>query len=81
MGRLNNGAKIGSLPIMSLYEILAVLALVAAGGYAYSLYRGDLRRRPPESEESTAAPAPDQLMFGRRPRERGGDDKGDKPPR
>lgn len=50
---------------MSLYEILAVLALLAAGGYAYSLYRKDLRRTPPGSQDPAAQPAPDQLMFGR----------------
>jgi hypothetical protein len=47
---------------MSLYEILAVAALAAAGGYAWSLYRADTRsgvaKRPAEGETQ-------QLMFGR----------------
>lgn len=38
---------------MSLYEILAVAALAAAAGYAWSLYRADTRpgapKRPPDS--------------------------------
>jgi hypothetical protein len=45
---------------MSLYEILAVAALAAAGGFAYRLYRSDTKpgvSRPTESG---------QPMFGRR---------------
>jgi hypothetical protein len=41
---------------MSLYEILAVVALLAAGGFAYRLYRKDTRPGapppPPGSGES-----------------------------
>ena len=39
---------------MSLYEILAVAALTAAGGFAFYLYRGDTKpsaaRSRPENE-------------------------------
>ena len=44
---------------MSLYEVLAVVVLVGAGGFAYRLYRKDTRPGappPPTSGES---------MFGR----------------
>ncbi len=60
---------------MSLYEILAVMVLVGAGGFAYSLYRSDMRRQvrdqPADSQAHAAEPAPDKLMFGRAPRKRG----------
>jgi hypothetical protein len=49
---------------MSLYEMLAVAALVAAGGFAYRLYRSDKkagRETPKMSAEDQAA----QSMFGR----------------
>jgi hypothetical protein len=52
--------------MMSLYEILAVAALAAAGGFAYYLYRSDKRAgrdAPPASGEAN------QPMFGR---DRGG---------
>jgi hypothetical protein len=46
---------------MSLYEALAVVALLAAGGYAYRLYRSDTKPGAttvrPENEG--------QSMFGR----------------
>ena len=46
---------------MSPYEILAVAALAAAGGFAYWLYRSDTKPgapKPPEGEQGS-------LMFGR----------------
>jgi hypothetical protein len=51
---------------MSLYEILAVAALAAVGGFAFQLYRSDTkagRGIPPSSGEAN------QPMFGR---DRGG---------
>ena len=53
---------------MSLYEALAVLALLAAGGYAYYLYRSDTRSGRPEADQTENAPG--NLMFGRTPRQR-----------
>lgn len=47
---------------MSLYEVLAVVVLVGAGGFAYHLYRKDTRPREP------GAPAPSESgepMFAR----------------
>lgn len=48
---------------MSIYEILAVVALAGAGGFAYYLYRSDTRPKSP------GASAPDvpasQPMFAR----------------
>jgi hypothetical protein len=46
---------------MSPYEILAVAALAAAGGFAYWLYRSDTKPgapKPPAGESGS-------LMFGR----------------
>jgi hypothetical protein len=45
---------------VSLYEILAVAALLAAGGFAYRLYRKDTRPGAP-----TPPPNAGQPMFGR----------------
>jgi hypothetical protein len=45
---------------VSLYEILAVAALVAAGGFAYRLYRKDTRPDAP-----LPPPNAGQSMFGR----------------
>ena len=53
---------------MSLYEALALIALAAAGGFAYYLYRLDTRPKPPGEEVS--APV-NRLMFGRTPQDRG----------
>lgn len=48
---------------MSLYEILAVVVLVVAGGFAYRLYRSDTR---PKSRGGTAPELPaSQPMFAR----------------
>lgn len=55
---------------MSLYEILAIVALAAAGGYAWHLYRSDMRS--PRTQQSEAANEP---MFARTPRERAGEGK------
>jgi hypothetical protein len=52
---------------MSLYEALALLALVCAGGYAYFLYRSDTRPRAPGEE--TPEPV-NRSMFGRGPQDR-----------
>jgi hypothetical protein len=50
---------------MSLYEVLAVVALLCAGGFAYYLYRSD--SRSPNAQENEAASKP---MFGRVPQDR-----------
>lgn len=50
---------------MSLYEVLAVAALAAAGGFAYRLYRSDTR---PSAGDGSARPAVregGEPMFGR----------------
>lgn len=47
---------------MSLYEVLAVVVLVGAGGFAYRLYRKDTTRESNGDEKQ--APA-NTLMFGR----------------
>jgi hypothetical protein len=54
---------------MSLYEVLAVVVLVGAGGFAWHLYRKDTR-------SGAARPSPDagSLMFGRAPKGRSGDE-------
>lgn len=57
---------------MSLYELLVFVALAAAGGYAYYLYRSDTRPKPPGTPE--AEPPKEGLMFGRTPRDRAGSD-------
>lgn len=56
---------------MSLYEVLVVVALVAVGGYAYHLYRSDVRA--PKKPETEAA---GDLMFGRKPPKQAGDGNG-----
>jgi hypothetical protein len=48
---------------MSLYEILAVVALAGAGGFAYHLYRSDTRPKSP-GEAAPELPA-SQPMFAR----------------
>jgi hypothetical protein len=50
---------------VSIYEVLAVAALIAAGGFAYRLYRKDTRPGAPEPPPNAG-----QLMFQR--------DRGDK---
>jgi len=45
---------------MSIYEILAVAALLAAGGFAYRLYRKDTRPGAPQPPPGSGQP-----MFGR----------------
>jgi hypothetical protein len=50
---------------MSLYEMLAVAALLAAGGFAYRLYRADTKPGAPPPPPNAG-----QSMFGR--------DRGDK---
>ena len=47
---------------MSLYEVLAVAALVGVGGFAYRLYRNDTSQDPEIQAEQAAAAKP---MFGR----------------
>jgi hypothetical protein len=49
---------------MSLYEILVVVALAAAGGYAWYLYRSDVR-----SSRTGEAKAEGEPMFRRAPRD------------
>lgn len=54
-----------SWKLMSLYEVLVIVALVAAGGFAYHLYRSDIRSPKAQQAESAGEP-----MFGRTPRKR-----------
>ena len=58
---------------MSLYEILVVIVLAAAGGFAWHLYRSDIRS--PKAQANEAANEP---MFARTPRKRadGGEGSG-----
>jgi hypothetical protein len=46
---------------VSAYEILAVAALAAAGGFAYRLYRSDIKSGPSKRPGGEAG----QPMFGR----------------
>ena len=64
---------------MSIYEILAVCALAGALGYAFYLYRSDLRSRARGSGGPPTAPANGGSMFGRDPKERGEMLKGSDP--
>jgi hypothetical protein len=48
---------------MSIYEILAVVVLAGAGGFAYHLYRSDTRPKSP-GEKAPELPA-SQPMFAR----------------
>jgi len=41
---------------MSIYEILAVAALLAAGGFAYRLYRKDTRPGAPQPPPGSGQP-------------------------
>ena len=50
---------------MSIYEVMVLVALASAGGYAYYLYRSDTRPKPPGTPETP--PPKDSLMFGRTP--------------
>jgi hypothetical protein len=47
---------------MSLYEVLAVAALVVVGGFAYRLYRRDTSQDPEVQAKQAAASQP---MFSR----------------
>ena len=47
---------------MSLYEVLAVAALVGVGGFAYRLYRKDTSQDQEVQAQQAAAAKP---MFGR----------------
>ena len=47
---------------MSLYEVLAVVVLVGAGGFAWHLYRKDTTADPETREKQAAA---SHSMFGR----------------
>jgi hypothetical protein len=50
---------------VSVYEILAIAALAAAGFHAYFLYRADTRPKPGAPEGPAAQDEPAKLMFGR----------------
>ncbi|MBY0320265.1 MAG: hypothetical protein K2X72_16190 [Reyranella sp.] len=47
---------------MSLYEVLAVVVLVGAGGFAWHLYRKDAKADPETREKQAATSQP---MFAR----------------
>jgi hypothetical protein len=51
---------------MSLYEVLAVAALLAAGGFAWKLYRSDLKSGADRTPQAQAS----QRMFSRDPDKR-----------
>lgn len=48
---------------MSIYEVLAVAALVAAGGFAWKLYRSDVKSGADKTPQAQAR----QRMFSREP--------------
>lgn len=50
---------------MSLYEVLAVVVLVGAGGFAWRLYRKDATADPETRAKQAATSQP---MFGRGPK-------------
>jgi hypothetical protein len=56
---------------MSLYEILAVLALACGLGYAFYLYRSDIRLQAGASDGPSTGSTGGGLMFGRDPKDRG----------
>jgi uncharacterized membrane protein YebE (DUF533 family) len=62
----------GTCWIMSLYEALALAALVAVGGFAYYLYRSDIR---PKSPGEQRAELPESQPMFARPRQETGADK------
>jgi len=47
---------------VSLYEILAVAALAAVGGFAYDLYRSDTKPGAPQAPSDAESGS---LMYGR----------------
>lgn len=51
---------------MSLYEVLAVAALAAAGGFAWKLYRSDVKSGADRTARAQAA----EKMFSRDPNKR-----------
>ncbi|MCW5736788.1 MAG: hypothetical protein KIS73_21870 [Enhydrobacter sp.] len=51
---------------MSLYEILAVVVLAGAGGFAWHLYRSDTRPRSGDSQGHAAVREGGESMFARR---------------
>ena len=57
---------------MSLYEAFALVALVAAGGFAYYLYRSDTRPKSPGGQRPELPES--RSMFARTPQDqaRGG---------
>ena len=50
---------------MSIYEVLVFAALAGVGGFAYYLYRSDMRPKPPGADADEAEVATDRLMFKR----------------
>jgi hypothetical protein len=54
---------------VSLYEVLAVVVLVGAGGFAWHLYRKDTRPRGPGEP---LPPASGEGMFARNAKDEGG---------
>lgn len=50
---------------MSLYEALAVVVLLGAGGFAYYLYHSDTRPKPGTPDAPAAPREGGDLMFGR----------------
>ena len=54
---------------MSIYEVLVLVAMAGAGGFAWHLYRRDTTADPATKEKQAAASRP---MFGRDRSEPGG---------
>ncbi len=52
---------------MSLYEALAVAALLGAGGFAWYLYRSDTRPRSGDPQGGSAVREGGESMFARPP--------------
>ena len=50
---------------MSIYEVLVFVALAGVAGFAYYLYRSDMRTKPPGAETRETEGATERLMFGR----------------
>jgi len=60
---------------MSLYEALAVVALLGAGGFAWYLYRSDTRPKSGDPEGQAAIREGGQSMFARERTNTSGKDK------
>jgi len=60
---------------MSLYEALAVVVLLGAGGFAWHLYRSDTRPKPGDPQRQAAGREGGESMFARDRANTAGKDK------